>query len=558
MIVGAYLKCQVLNHYNPFDSMKKIVFIPALFCPFLCFAQLLSSWTYNLNGKKASYYATSGSGMNVTYTFTNSTDSADVLAMCYDANYVYIKSLGMTDYMGKFLNPGSCIAQNYVHKFPRNPSVPTTKTISPKGGAIGLLTNGIPIFGLGNSQSWNGSTLSNTGSGVWNAEVGKYEGFVLDTAFGAHPQQQGAYHSHTTPYRLYKYYAATVHSPIIGFAFDGNPIYGPYGYSAPLDNTSAIARMKTGYSLRSDLNTGSTRNTVPAYTDNNGTTTTSTTAASRTGPSVNTTYPKGAFCEDYAWYASNGGDLDRYNGRYCVTPEYPSGTYAYFVTVSAAGVAEFPYYIGIQYYGAPETSNFSNSGTGNGLTLPSGLTCVWASNLPFELLNFRAWADGRGNKLVWQTMSEVNVSHFTIEKSRDGEYYSPIGEVRSQGSDKGVATYEFRDEDPSVFSHYRLRMVDLDGKETFSRVEVVQRKGEKGVSVFPSTVRTALTVRAKSRLENGLLTIYDLAGKTIAASRLNLETGAQESFDTSLLPRGLFIVAVENAGLKEVFKIVKE
>ena len=106
--------------------------------------------------------------------------------------------------------------------------------------------------------------------------------------------------------------------------------------------------------------------------------------ASQTGPPVNATYPIGTYCEDYEWLASNNGDLDKYNGRTCVTPEYPAGTYAYFVTIDAAGASAFPHIIGIEYYGAPVTANFPNTNTGNGLTLPNtATTCLTPTRTGF-------------------------------------------------------------------------------------------------------------------------------------------------------------------------------
>ena len=136
---------------------------------------------------------------------------------------------------GSLRRSGTCLTQNYIFRLPRKPTVPTTKTVSPKEGTIGVLLNGIPMYGLSNANSWNGSANvgGQQGSKIWNVEVGKAEGFVLDTAFGAHPQQQGAYHSHATPFRLYKSTPTSQHSPLIGFAFDGYPIYGPYSYSSP-------------------------------------------------------------------------------------------------------------------------------------------------------------------------------------------------------------------------------------------------------------------------------------------------------------------------------------
>ncbi len=316
---------------------------------------LIDEWILNENGKMASYWE--GSGMPITYTFYTTTDSADVLKVCYTTNHVFVRSHGMTNDMGQYLNPGSCEPQDYTWRFPRTPVVPVTKISSPYVNALGVLLNGIPIYGLTNSYSYNGSTNVPNGTGVWNVEVYMSEGFVLDTAFAAHPQQSGAYHSHATPFRFYASLPTNQHSPLVGFAFDGYPVYGPYGYSTAMNSSSGVTRMKTGYSLRNIT----TRTILP-----DGST------ASQTGPAVNGTYPIGTYVEDYEWLSANGGDLDEHNGRFCVTPEYPSGTYAYFVTMDAAGNPEFPYYVGTTYYGTPESDNYNNVT----ITVPGSATCI--------------------------------------------------------------------------------------------------------------------------------------------------------------------------------------
>src|SRR5581483_8661897 len=78
-----------------------------------------------------------------------------------------------------------------------------------------------------------------------------------------------------------------------------------------------------------------------------------------TGPNVSTTYPLGRYMEDNDYLGDLGYtkgtdfDLDEYNGRFCVTPEFPNGTYAYFVSISSDGTPTFPYNIGRGYYGNP-------------------------------------------------------------------------------------------------------------------------------------------------------------------------------------------------------------
>lgn len=129
--------------------------------------------------------------------------------------------------------------------------------------------------------------------------------------------------------------------------------------------------MKTGFSLRNIT----TRTTLP-----DGSTLTS----GQYGPAVSATYPLGTYVEDYEWLASNSGDIDRYNGRLCVTPEYPNGTYAYFVTLNASGTPEFPYIIGPQYYGAPEMDNIT---MGTVISIPGGVTCFTTSSVPTGIDN---------------------------------------------------------------------------------------------------------------------------------------------------------------------------
>ena len=350
--------------------MKKLLFILGiiLFQNSITAQAGLTSWKMNA-GEFASYWQnTNGSPTNPSFVFYTSTALANIKKVCYNDTYVWTQSEGMTTEMGQFLNPGAPTAQGYTFRFPRTPTVPTIKTISPKQGSIGLLTNGVPVYGLSNARYYNGTNNNGMGTGTWNVEVYLAEGFVLDATLGAHPQQQGAYHSHAKPYRLYSDTPATQHSPIIGWAFDGYPIYGPYGYSSTMDASSTVVRMKTGYSLRNI----STRTTLPygvALT------------VSQYGPAVSSTYPLGTYIEDYNWLASNGGDLDKYNGRFCVTPEFPAGTYAYFVTVNASGTPQFPYYIGIEYYGAPESDDLLPNPN---ITIPTTETTCFTTSLGVE------------------------------------------------------------------------------------------------------------------------------------------------------------------------------
>src|SRR5207302_4404842 len=139
---------------------------------------------------------------------------------------------------------------------------------------------------------------------------------------------------------------------------DGYPIYGPYGYAVTNDPSSGVRRMVSGFVPRNTNTAGVlTRTILPAWAQRAQNRTTLT--ASQYGPAVSGTYPFGRYLEDNDYLADLGFkqgtdfDLDEYNGRFCVTPEFPGGTYAYFTCVTSNGVPVFPYNIGRQFYGTP-------------------------------------------------------------------------------------------------------------------------------------------------------------------------------------------------------------
>jgi hypothetical protein len=103
--------------------------------------------------------------------------------------------------------------------------------------------------------------------------------------------------------------------------------------------------MKSGYQLRNITvrNTSPTGQSVPA------------------GPNVSSTYPLGYFREDYEYSGGASPEiLDVHNGRFCVTPEYPNGTYAYFATVDANWNSAYPYVVGPTFYGTRTASKVTS------------------------------------------------------------------------------------------------------------------------------------------------------------------------------------------------------
>lgn len=238
-------------------------------------------------------------------------------------------------------NPNTPANQNFCFKITRSPQANTGNLITTGLGHIGVWTNGVSIFNAKDAFSYNNQ-------GIWNQDALVNEGSSFDNCLG-HPAPNGEYHHHVNPTCLYDDLNAQMHSPVIGYAFDGFPIYGAYGYTNPMQ-PGAVSRMRSGYAARNITQ----RTTLP-----NGTQL----QTNQYGPAVNAANPIGKYIEDYEFLGN--GDLDVHNGRFCITPEYPSGTYAYFVTIDANAYPVYPYVIGPQYYGTVPNGNTGPQGGHN-------------------------------------------------------------------------------------------------------------------------------------------------------------------------------------------------
>lgn len=368
----------------------------------------LTSWFTANSGKYARIYqttanetagTTSTTWSRGTGTQTNPT-YADVNEINYSANWVYIRTTGLASHIMGPWYLDAAKTQNFpnfpsntavVYRIPRTPTIPATKTATGLG-ATGRMVNGVSMFDSRDAFSYVNASATDatptnglTGDGIWNRDGYHNEGITFDPGL-AH-QAGNNYHYHAQPIALryqlgdhVDYNATTnrytestapvtTHSPILAWAADGLPVYGPYGYASPMDPNSGVRRMISGYTKRDGTN-GTTaitvRQVLPLWAQRFQGRTTLT--SNQYGPAVNTTYALGHYIEDFDYRGDLGQtlgvdfDLNEQNVRFCVTPEYPSGTWAYFTTINADGTPAYPYTTGRQYYGSP-TGGASSAAT---------------------------------------------------------------------------------------------------------------------------------------------------------------------------------------------------
>jgi len=364
----------------------------------------LTSWFTADSAQYAQIYRTDGeksSGQPET-TWSNGRQAQlspafkGVQAVLSSSNWVYIRSTGLgSQVMGPWYMdaqhrrefPNLPTDQHLIFAMSRHPVAQTTRGFNHLG-EIGLFVDGVRMFDANDAFSYstrNGRDADpragiGHGDGVWNRDAYVNERVTFDAALG-HQQQFGTYHYHAEPIALRyllgdhvdfdpttKTYhesasAPTRHSPVVGWMYDGYPLYGPYGYANPTNAASGVRRMVSGFAVRDgrngsdDLNkTG--RRTLPAW-DAREAGRASVLSGNEIGPDVSERYPLGHYLEDYAYLGDTGKiqgrdfDLDELNGRWCVTPEFPQGTYAYFTTIDADGNPVYPYNMGRRFHGYP-------------------------------------------------------------------------------------------------------------------------------------------------------------------------------------------------------------
>ena len=190
------------------------------------------------------------------------------------------------------------------------------------------------------------------------------------------------------------------HSPIIGWAYDGNPIYGPYGYDDASNSNSQIRNLATSYIL-------STSDVVD-----------------RPSGFVN-----GFFVDDYKF--DNSGDLDKHNGRYCKTPEFPNGVYAYFVGINTnTQTSVFPHFIGNSYRSKLIEQSFDQTFDFNN------------SDLIRNTLPYAVGDDGSDNDFINEP-NEILLQSSTIESVSKGSVQSFDIHEAGQGYKVGdLATFD--------------------------------------------------------------------------------------------------------------------
>lgn len=187
--------------------------------------------------------------------------------------------------------------------------------------------------------------------------------------------------------------------------------------------------------------------------------------------------------------------------------------------------------------------------------------------LPIELSEFTARNMESGIQLDWITLSETNNEFFTVERSRNGIDFIPIGKIDGAGNSFLEEHYSWFDHSPNPgLNYYRIKQTDFDGKSSHSPMRAIEFEYDGVVlRVFPNPLRhshESLHIWLAGLIENEKieLDIFTSSGELVWQYHSHLSKDivemklARNYFDQS----GVFVVHMRNGPIKIIRKIVVE
>jgi len=232
-----------------------------------------------------------------------------------------------------------------------------------------------------------------------------------------------------------------------------------------------------------------------------------------------------------AFNPANALSIIRYNG----TAWVGSGA-----TIAGSGVIATPY--------VASASGISDFGS---------FTVINTSVLPLSLQIFSAALDASTVKLFWTTTNEINTKNFVVERSNNGQYFTPITTLVANNA-IGLNQYSYTDGSPlSGVSYYRLKMVDKDGLFTYSKVVVINNQLTAKFVVYPNPTSNVISLIHPIATTSAIVRIIGTNGSVVFTK--SVAAGITQSLlDVSALPSGNYTIIFDTENMHLNTKFVKQ
>ena len=171
--------------------------------------------------------------------------------------------------------------------------------------------------------------------------------------------------------------------------------------------------------------------------------------------------------------------------------------------------------------------------------------------LPLKLISFTGTKQNSNALLQWTTSNEVNLSHFEIQRSDNGQVFTTIGTLRAGGN-----TYSFPDINVFVSKanvFYRLKSVDTDGQFTYTNIIKLSQQLFGSLTIYPNPVKDVLSISGLK--QNGSILLYGMDGKLL--KQLNVSAQVM-TIDMRVYAKGIYLLHYTAEGETRTQQIIKQ
>jgi hypothetical protein len=211
-------------------------------------------------------------------------------------------------------------------------------------------------------------------------------------------------------------------------------------------------------------------------------------------------------------------------------------------------------------WSAPGTAS-NNSPTSIRNPLTGDTWWISVSTEPSQLIplaatgvNLSASLTGNDVALSWKTLTEINSNRFDIERSTDGINFTKIGEKAAAGYSNSDVNYSYADAGMNVsVYYYRLKLVDLDGKVSYSNIAAVRKSSIKTIKVFPNPAVENLSVEFSNAKGSYTVTLLNQAGQEVQNIKADISNTVQYvKINRNNVAAGMYYVRVKENNTGEV------
>jgi hypothetical protein len=171
-------------------------------------------------------------------------------------------------------------------------------------------------------------------------------------------------------------------------------------------------------------------------------------------------------------------------------------------------------------------------------------TLTVSGTIPVTGLTLVARKDQNRIALNWFTLTEINSSHFELERSKDGLQFEKIAQAQAAGNSNNRRDYAHTDVQPLAnLNYYRIKQVDRDGRSAYSAMQLVRMNDTKPFLVFPTVTSSSITISGITTAVQ--VKLYNAAKQLVKTESVN---ATNASIDMRSLSAGNYWLLIEKDG----------